>query len=183
MKVYFFGGWRATKQNVQAWCSSLEKKRPTLTAIGWPYPIGATSGNPLKQWIFSEPLAKLIRVDADDCLIVGHSSGCRIANDVASTALALGAKNFKLIALDGFQPDAHLLNLPGTMVWSAECNKVHSLNYDALKGSKDFHVYPAKVIKKWPLHFSLLNVNVSDDHSNLADGYRNCDANTDVLGI
>ena len=36
--------------------------------------------------------------------VLRTSSGCAIANDVANVALDLGAKNFKLIALDGFRP-------------------------------------------------------------------------------
>jgi hypothetical protein len=184
MKVYFFGGYRSTRDNVSAWCSSLEKKQSKVTAIGWPYPIAATAAGPLKRWNFSESVAKLIRVDTDDCLIVGHSSGCMIANDVAAMALALGAKNFKLIVLDGAAPkQPKLLSLPGTMLWGAECNGVRSLNYGALKGKNNFHSYPAKVTQKWPLHFSLLNLNVSDDHKLLAEGYRNCDVNLEVLGM
>jgi hypothetical protein len=183
MKVHFFGGYRATKQNVLAWCNSLEKKQPNVTAIGWPYPTASPASNPLKCWNCSEAVAKLICVDVSECLIVGHSSGCAIANDVASKTLALGAKNFKLIALDGFLPKPELLNLPGTMVWSAECNGVHSLNYESSKRSDKFHIYKAKVIKKWPLHFSLINVSVSDDHGEITQGYRNCDVNIQVLGI
>ena len=183
MKVHFFGGYRATNQNVLAWCNSLEKKQPHVIAIGWPYPIGSPAASPLKCWNCSESVAKLIKVDVDECLIVGHSSGCAIANDVASKALALGAKNFKLIALDGFLPKPELLNLPGTMVWSAECNGVHSLKYKSNKDSGRFHLYKANVTKKWPLHFILINVNVSDDHSDITQGYRNCDVNTKVLGM
>jgi hypothetical protein len=129
MKIHFFGGYRATNQNVLAWCNSLETKQPNVIAIGWPYPIGSSAGDPLKCWNCSGSIAKLISVDVDECLIVGHSSGCALANDVAGKALALGAKNFRLIALDGFLPRPELLNLPGTVVWSAECNGVHSLNY------------------------------------------------------
>ena len=69
------------------------------------------------------------------------------------------------------------------MVWSAECNGVNSLNYGFSKRTDKFHIYKAKVIKKWPLHFSLINVNVSDDHGEITQGYRNCDVNTEVLGI
>jgi len=64
--------------------------------------------------------------------VLRTSSGCAIANDVANVALDLGAKNFKLIALDGFRPSQELLSLPETTVWSAECNGVRSLNYDHL---------------------------------------------------
>jgi hypothetical protein len=183
MKVHFFGGYRANSQNVLAWCKSLEQKQPHVIAIGWPYPVGSTAGDPLRRWNFSDSLAKCISVDASECLIVGHSSGCAIANDVANKTLTFGAKNFRLIALDGFRPKPELLNLPGTMVWSAECNEIRSLNYDALKDGERFHVYTAKVRKKWPLHFSLVNLNVSDNLDDITQGYHNCDANVEVLGL
>src|SRR5215813_4607267 len=85
---------------------------------------------------------------------------CAIANDVANVALDLGAQNFKLIALDGFRPCPELLLLPGTTVWSAECNGARSLNYDDLRSCKKFRVYHAEVTEQWPLHFSLVNINV-----------------------
>ncbi len=183
MKIHFFGGYRASSQDVLAWCKSLEQKQPHVVAIGWPYPIGSSAGDPLKRWNYSDSLAKFISVDSDESLIVGHSSGCAIANDVADKTLALGARNFRLIALDGFRPKPELLNVPGTMLWSADSNGIHSLNYDALKDTAKFHVYRAAVRKKWPLHFSLVNLNASDDFDGITQGYHNCDANVEVLSL
>ena len=116
-------------------------------------------------------------------MIVGHSSGCAIANDVANAAFDLGGINFKLVALDGFCPSPELLSLPGTAVWSAECNGARSPNYYALSPCKQFRVYNPKVTGQWPLHFSLINLNVSDQYDQITDGYRACEANTEVLGL
>jgi hypothetical protein len=182
--VYFFGGYRSTVADVEAWGKSLEAKVPGATAIVFPYPHGASARDPLAEWGYSQDIAMHILGRSNQpCIIVGHSSGCAIANDVASVALDLGAENFKLIALDGFRPSHELLSLPETTVWSAECNGVRSFNYDHLSSCQEFRVYYAEVTEQWPLHFSLLNVNVSDEYGDLEHGYRNCEANVEVLGL
>ena len=182
--VYFFGGYCSTVADVQAWGKSLEAKVPGATAIVFPYPPGASARDPLAEWGSSQDIAMHILAGTNEpCIIVGHSSGCAIANDVANVALDLGAKNFKLIALDGFRPSRELLSLPGTTVWSAECNGARSLNYDHLSCCQEFRVYHAEVAEQWPLHFSLVNLNVSDEYGELEHGYRKCEANVEVLGL
>ena len=182
--VYFFGGYRSTVADVQAWGRSVEAKVPGATAVVYPYPPGASAGDPLAEWGCSQEIAtEILARTNEQCIIVGHSSGCAIANDVANIALDLGAKNFKLITLDGFRPSRELLSLPGTTVWSAECNGARSLNYDHLSCCQKFRVYHAEVSEQWPLHFSLVNLNVSDDYGELEHGYHNCEANLEVLGL
>jgi len=182
--VYFFGGYRSTVADVQAWGKSLEAKVRGATAIVFPYPPGASARDPLAEWGSSQDIAMHILARTNEpSIIVGHSSGCAIANDVANVALDLGAKNFKLIALDGFRPSRELLSLPGTIVWSAECNGARSLNYDHLSSCQEFRVYHAEVTEQWPLHFSLVNLNVSDEYGELEHGYRKCEANVEVLGL
>src|SRR5215471_318126 len=167
--VYFFGGYRSTVADVQSWGKSLEAKVPGATAIVFPYPPGASASHPLLEWGCSQDIATHILARTNEsCIIVGHSSGCAIANDVANVALDLGAQNFKLIALDGFCPSPELLLLPGTTVWSAECNGARSLNYDDLSSCKKFRVYHAEVTEQWPLHFSLVNINVSDERATVS---------------
>ena len=75
------------------------------------------------------------------------------------------------------------MSLPGTTVWSAECNGARSLNYDHLSCCQEFRVYHAEVAEQWPLHFSLVNLNVSDEYGELEHGYRKCEANVEVLGL
>jgi hypothetical protein len=48
--VYFFGGYRSTVADVQAWGKSLEAKVPGATAIVFPYPHGASAHDPLAEW-------------------------------------------------------------------------------------------------------------------------------------
>src|SRR5690242_7002335 len=101
--VYFFGGYRSTDADVQAWGRSVEAKVPGAPAVVYPYPPGASAGDPLAEWGRSQEIAtEILERTNEQYIIVGHSSGCAIANDVANIALDLGAKNFKLIALDGF---------------------------------------------------------------------------------
>jgi hypothetical protein len=178
--IFYFGGYRATSSDVAAWANSVQKQNPQLSVTAYPYPTGASAGDPLAEWTQSREVAAKVAERAP-AIIIGHSSGCAIANDVAEHALDLGAE-FQLIALDGFCPSPRLLARSDTLCWSAKGpNGEHSLNYEALSGTRCFHVYEAKVAEPWPLHFSLVNLNVSDDYDEIADGYRNCMANLEVL--
>lgn len=187
MTVFFFGGYNSTHNDVVSWKNSFEKKT-NLPAMVFHYPEGASAGDPLEDWDASEDVAQLVK---DGDTIVGHSSGCAIANDVAETVLKIKAKTegiifakrFKLIVLDGFHPRNGLRDAVDTKIWSAKCGDVYSLNYHALKDFKNFHVYEAKVKEKWPLHFSLVNLNVSDEYGLITQGYHDCDANLEVLGL
>jgi hypothetical protein len=44
--VYFFGGYRSTISDVDAWGKSLEAKVSGTMAIVFPYPPGASAGDP-----------------------------------------------------------------------------------------------------------------------------------------
>jgi hypothetical protein len=179
MTIFFFGGYLSNNDDVFSWANSVEKKVPNTIVVPFPYPRNATSGDPLHVWNYSKTVASMVR---NDDLIVGHSSGCAIANDVADTVVnQYKITGFHLIVLDGFKPCQTLLALPNTSVWSAANGNIHSRNYDALSDSPNFNVYHTSVKSQWPLHFSLLNLNVSDNHSKITEGYYNCDANLDVL--
>lgn len=187
MRVFFFCGYGSTWGDVDAWGTSFEGKVSGSSVTRIPYPGDATAGDPLNVWNEdrSEHVAQAIKACRDAVVIIGHSSGCAIANDVAKHARTRGC-SFKLIALDGFCPSEDLLALPDTSVWSAMFeDEIRSLNYDGLKakaGTK-FRVYKSNVSAMWPLHFSLINLNVDNAYHAITDGYRNCDANLAVLGI
>lgn len=183
MHIYFFGGYRATSNDVGAWRRSVVAQVPDMPVTAFAYPEGATAGAPLERWQDSGKVAERIKVEGAFAIIVGHSSGCAIANDVAAHALGLGYANLKVVALDGFRPIDKLLSLPGSVVWSAECNDVCSLNYHALESCPKFKVYKARVRQQWPLHFSLVNTNVSDNFSSISEGYHLCAANLEVLEL
>jgi predicted alpha/beta hydrolase family esterase len=99
--IYFFGGFRASKTDVSAWRTSLLQQKPDISVVATPYPHGASAGDPLAFWNNAE-LAATIATSHDDCFIVGHSSGCALANDLAERVLAAECDDFTLIALDGF---------------------------------------------------------------------------------
>jgi hypothetical protein len=180
-KVLFFGGYLSTHDDVESWRKSLMSKVPGIEAIVFHYPEMTPAGKPLLRWQQTQWAAEQI-AGPGKCLIVGHSSGCLIANTVAAFAHSMGL-SFKLIALDGFAPDDKLLALPETEVWGARCGKKQSLNYKDHADLSCFKVYDAKVTKQWPLHFSLINLNASDEYDAITDGYHNCDANLTVLGL
>ena len=181
MRACYFGGYRSTHDDVVSWKHSAQKKRPDIDWMVYHYPEHASAGNPLEYWKSSDYVAHELKPE----WIIGHSSGCAIANRVAAECLKLGAK-FNLVALEGFAPSRSLLLLPETQVWSAESRGIRARNYYGLRGTGDrFHVWQANVVRPWPLHFSVVNLNVSDLHDDLTEGYRylkngswvECDAN------
>jgi hypothetical protein len=187
MNVFYFGGYLATPIDVSAWRGSLQKKLTDATIFAYAWPNGASAGDPLAGWTDTQHLAELIDGQDDgDTIIIGHSSGCAYANAVAGYLLKLmNFKQFRLIALDGFTPCPELMAMPGTVRWSALNMRsgATSRNY-VVSQPPHYRVWDkAKVSNEWPLHFSLVNLAVSDDHPTIQDGYINCDANTDVLGI
>ena len=181
--IYFFGGYRSSQKDVTAWKNSVEAKLPKWGVTPFCYPELSSAEDPLEGWDGSEYIADLL-MPGD--IIMGHSSGCGIANNVAEHAVKLGKVKFKLIALDGFCPSPELLGLPGTAVWSARGRSgQHSLNYNALqeKAGGRFRIHMTDIETTWPLHFSLVNLAVDDEFNSITEGYRNCDANLAVLGL
>ena len=113
---------------------------------------------------------------ADKVYIVGHSSGCAIANAV-DKGLEY-TEDIVLVALDGFTPDDDQLDRPSTQVWGAMCGDQPSKNFPGpSKGRRK--VYPATDCKKLlALHFSLVNAAASDATvHDVASGYFKCKAN------
>lgn len=186
--ILFFGGYRSTEADVQAWAKSLVGQVPQgLDVHCFPYPKNASVGDPLENWSSSDAFKAVHDMgQVDQLVIVGHSSGCAYANYMASKLIER-PDVIKLIALDGFCPSKQLLDLPSTEVWSARNANadVYSLRYWSCKaGAGDkFHVYEANVERRWPLHFSLVNEAVDDKYADITEGYRNCVANLKVLGL
>src|SRR5215468_10588402 len=110
MVVHFFGGYRATRAQVDSWAASAKKKIPDLEVAAYPYPLYASAGSPLDEWDDTKEVVAGMAAKATALhILVGHSSGCAIANDVAMEAYRQRLPNFKLIALDGFRPNQTLL--------------------------------------------------------------------------
>lgn len=186
--VYFFGGYLSTLAEVEAWQRSAASQRPDLTFHIQPWP-GGPSGDPLTNWhTGSQRIAQIIADNkSTEFYLVGHSSGCGIANDVARVANDLGAENFNLIVLDGFRPSPALLGAIGerTQCWSAEWydaavgKENYSLNYSLLKETPHFNIWrPQERATGWALHFSLINLKSNDATvESIDDGYADCVAN------
>lgn len=184
--IFFFAGYLATHDEVALWRESALKQNDKLNVTAYPWPIGANASEPLNFWPKSHSmlLAQTIsQVFDPDVYIVGHSSGCAYANDIADK-LRLHYPKFKsyLICLDGFAPNLGLRNLTTTQLWSAEWQDHKSLNFDALHTWQNFKVYTPdhEITNVWGLHFSLVNKN-ANNHTSIQTGYENCNANLTFL--
>lgn len=185
--VYFFGGFNATQNDIDRWVRSAKQQKPSVELIGFPWTSGPKSWpadtvvkGSKKSGQFKTAVDAIEACTADKIYIVGHSSGCAVANAV-DKALT-NTSNVALVALDGYSPDADQLKRSGTQVWGAICGKVKSKNYPGPAGGRR-RVYEATDCKKlWSLHFSLVNAAATDAtvHS-IATGYFQCKANLEWL--
>jgi hypothetical protein len=183
--VFFFGGYKATQTDINVWLGSARAQNPNIEFSAFPWPRGANSGahsavaTSTKSGQYDSAIVAIQASSADSIYIVGHSSGCAIAN-----AVDRGLKdhsNVVLVALDGFGPDRKQLARSSTQVWAAVCGEAKSRNYQALKnlvGGK-LKVYKATDCKTpWALHFSLVNAAATDSAvKSIATGYAQCRAN------
>jgi len=183
--VLFFGGFQATQTDMKVWAGSAKAQKPDVQFEAFPWPRGAGSGAAsavgsfTKGGQYASAIATVQSSGADLIYLVGHSSGCAIANAVDRGLKEHG--NIVLVALDGFGPDRKQLARQSTQVWVAECDGSKSLHYQTLKdyvGGR-LKVYPATDCKtKWALHFSLVNAAANDSAvKSIATGYAQCRAN------
>lgn len=159
--VYFFGGYNASQKDIDAWLASAKQQSPNMIFFGfaWPgdtpsYPEEAVLKGSKKsgQFQFAVDTIQGCSADADKIYIIGHSSGCAIANAVDRE---LKQTNFVLVALDGYAPKNDQLKRTSTQVWGAECEGKTSKNYPGPSQGRR-QIYHATNCKKlWPLHFSL----------------------------
>jgi hypothetical protein len=183
--VFYFGGYNATETDMKVWLGSAQSQKADVRFSAFAWPSGAASDSTSavtsfrKAGKYASALAAVQASDAELIYLVGHSSGCAIAN-----AVDRGLKDHSkivLVALDGFAPDRNQLARPGTQVWAAECDGVKSRNYNALKKvvGGQLKVYPATNCKtSWALHFSLVNSAANDKAvTSIRTGYAGCRAN------
>src|SRR4051812_46488265 len=159
--VLFFGGYKATLTDINAWSASAKARMPDVTFDGYPWPSGASSGAAsavsafTKAGSFSQAIGTIQECTTDVIYIVGHSSGCAIANAVDRSLK--DTSKVILVALDGFVPSRAQLARPSTQVWAAECGSAKSRNYDGLKEAVGgrLKIYKATdCYDPWALHFS-----------------------------
>ena len=186
--LWFFGGYKATFSDMDLWKASADHQNVVPYVSAFPYPTDADANadsavSHCRQ--LDNLVERLVQQDSYNMVLAGHSSGCAISNEIALRAFRKGAKNFKLICLDGFVPHSLLLENNKVQVWSAKCGDVVSMNYKALikAAGPYFHTYFAKDCKsKWALHFSLVNKSASDSLiKTISDGYKHCVANLEWL--
>lgn len=188
--VLFFGGYHATQTDVNVWQGSAQAQDPYTDFQVFPWPSGASSDaysavtTFTQSGQFRKAMAAIESTDSDLIFLVGHSSGCAIANAV-DRALK-DHDNIVLVALDGFCPDRKQLARATTQVWAAECGGVKSRNYNGLKNlvGSQLNVYYATDCKtSWALHFSLVNEAATDATVKaIRTGYAQCRANLAWLG-
>lgn len=184
--IFFFGGYEASIGDAAKWQgSAAEQCADDVFVFTYAWPAGAQSGaksavSTFKSaGTFDKAVSAIGSCGASRIYIVGHSSGCAIANAV-DRAVAL-PDTVVLVAMDGFLPDRDQLARPSTQVWAARCGSVVSLHHDGLRDAVGgrLKVYPAVNCKSmWALHYSVVNAAASDTLvKNKATGYTNCRAN------
>jgi hypothetical protein len=157
--VLYFGGYRATRTDINLWSASAKSQKPDVTFDGYPWPSGASSGAAsavstfTQAGSYAQAIATIKECATDLIYLVGHSSGCAIANAV-DRGLE-DTSNVILVALDGFLPSRAQLARPSTQVWAAECGSAKSRNHDALKSAIGgrLKIYQATdCYDSWALH-------------------------------
>lgn len=184
MSIYvaFIGGFQSTQPNMDLWKASAQKQRSDVTFDAYPYPYIPGAGDTAAVQGFEkkfEGAAKKIEdLGADvQIFIVGHSSGCAIANEL-NKRVKVDHTRITLVDLDGFAPSGDQIKKSTVKPWCAQGSggKGHSVHF-----SKSKDVYTAsKATQPWSLHFSMVNTAATDDitKDNYAStGYAGCLAN------
>ena len=181
--VLFFGGYHATLTDINVWSASAKAQKSDVTFDCYPWPPGAGAGAQsaiaafTKAGSYAQAIATVQECATDLIYLVGHSSGCAIAN-----AVDRGLKDTSkviLVALDGFAPSRAQLARPSTQVWAAECGSATSRNHDRLKKATGgrLKIYKAtNIYEPWALHFSVVN-SAANDKTSIVTGYAHCRAN------
>ena len=190
MKIYvvFIGGFQSSKTDMQLWLTSATTQRGDVDFDAYPFPAirhaDAKSAVAGFEDQFDDIIKKIEGSDADRIFIVGHSSGCAIANELNSRITG-DHKNITLVDLDGFAPSPGQVKKSSLQVWSAEGAKGgQSLHHDDWgRLQSQLQVYTAaSATNKWSLHFSLVNTAATDaikssSDDDLKKGYAGCIAN------
>ena len=128
---------------------------------------------------------QLVDNPTDANVIVGHSSGSAIADELAEIAGELRDKpNFRLIVLDGFGLPLSLFRKVDVACWSARNQDHMSLNWHEMKATGAFRemLIPWSGPGLWALHFYLVNSNATPETvDRIVDGYRDCKTNLQWL--
>ena len=186
--VFYFGGYLASQSDIDKWLRSARLQKPGVKFIGFPWPSDAPKSDGdiaveilRKNGKLASAIKDIEGTKADTIYIVGHSSGCAIANAV--DAGVDSDNHIVLVALDGYRPSDSQVDRGDTQVWGA---KAQRRDITALPEPRQGRAgsIPRKTAKtKWALHFSLVNTNVKADlvNTDIAKGYDDCQANLSFL--
>ena len=140
--VFFFGGFKASQSDIDRWLRSARLQKPQVIFRGFPWPSGASAKDDIaiKTLRRDGRLAEMVRAieqfekdqnsktdKLETIFLVGHSSGCAIANAV-DVDLNVDA-DVALVALDGFRPSDSQLARDNTQVWGATCDGQQARNF------------------------------------------------------
>jgi hypothetical protein len=180
--VVFFGGYQASQADMDLWQTSAEQQRNDVNFDTFPYPGsadytdgGAVSGFGKKG--FDGAIQKIKDCGADTLFIVGHSSGCAIANELNSR-LEGDHSQITLVDLDGFAPRADQIKKSSVQAWCAEGSGGKGQSLHWASGKKKF--IASSATEKWSLHFSMVNIaatNAITRDNYKSKGYAGCVAN------
>src|SRR4029077_8045755 len=122
--------------DMDLWKTSAEKQRDDVEFDACHYPDGVDYKRTSAVDGFKHYDAVVKKIEdngADPIFIVGHSSGCAIAEEVNSRVKG-DHKNSTLVSLDGFAPFPKQIKGASVQAWSAEGGGGQSLNW--AKGNK-----------------------------------------------
>jgi len=177
-----FGGYQATQPQVDLWKTSAQQQRNDVTFDACPYPNTKDASRAGAVAAFGDKLFDAMKwriedVGADTLFIVGHSSGCAIADELNSR-IAGDHSNITLVDLDGFGPLPGQVKGSSVQAWSAEGAGGKGKSYNWSSGAKKF--ISSSATQVWSLHFSLVNTAATDKITKETYpqiGYAGCVAN------
>jgi hypothetical protein len=189
LEVIYFGGYDSTDAQMQCWESGTTGT-PGVEFRGVAYPAGAGAGaaSAVKAGasVIKQAVAEIDANPSMHYVIIGHSSGAALSNQVASEVK--DPTHVELVDLDGFSPSASLQKKMKTECWYAlnPSNGLFSLNASSIKSNcTNVHSYQDTTCKtKWCLHFSLVNKAAPFDLSSstfATQGYLGCATNLDWM--
>lgn len=188
MQIYvvFIGGFHSDQTAMDLWLASARKQRSDVVFDVYPFPnikdSDRTSSVAGFEDQFDEVIKKIEDSHADKIFIVGHSSGCAIADEVNSR-LGGDRKNVTLVDLDGFPPlPKQIADSQPVQAWYAVGPRGKGKSKNHSSGRIKYHATHAT--EDWSLHFSLVNkaaTNKITQKNYKREGYAGCIANLDFL--
>ncbi len=157
MKVIYFGGVGATRDQMDVWKEAARTKIAKLkhespdaypdnyTFESYPYPAGKNPKKEAAKTAGMKQINKIVnKIDRDtsedtNYVLVGHSSGSALSNEIANKVK--DQKKVSLVVLDGFLPSQKLLNKETTKCISARSSSsaAVSIGYHTMKSCGPRH--------------------------------------------